>query len=209
MARALLILLAVSLAACSATSRWFGGGPGGGPAQDERPGPAPASPALDARGLGGYLELMRRLIEGDSLLQAESFRDVEEAADYAPTTTNRLKYALALAVPGHPGSNAALAEQRLSALLSASQALLPEEQVLATIHLRDVEQRLILDALAEQLLRDAAAAAEQSNTESARRLQTALEENRRLRAELDDATQKLNALTTIEQSIRERENGAN
>jgi hypothetical protein len=187
----------------------FGNGPGGGSAPDERPSSASTDTSIDARALGVYLDLMQRLIEGDSLTQAESFRDVEEAADYAPTTTNRLKYALALAVPGHPGSNAALAEQRLSALLSASQALLPEERVLAAIHLRDVEQRLILDASAEQLRRDSAAAVEARDTENARRLQTALEENQRLRAELDDATEKLDALTTIEQSIRERENGAN
>jgi hypothetical protein len=208
MLKSIVILIAVSLAACSATNRLFSNGPSG-TTQDERPSTEPTETSIDTRGLGVYLDLMRRLIEADSLTQAESFRDVEEAADYAPTTTNRLKYALALAVPGHPGSNAALAEQRLSALLSASQALLPEERVLAAIHLRDVEQRLILDASAEQLRRDSAAAVEQRNTESARRLQTALEENRRLRAELDDATEKLNALTTIEQSIRERENGAN
>jgi hypothetical protein len=42
--------------------------------------------------------------------------------------------------------------------------------------------------------------------ENAAELRAALEENRRLRAELDDATQKLNTLTAIEQSIREREN---
>ena len=94
------------------------------------------------------------------------------------------------------------------ALLSVS-GLLPEERVLAAIHLRDVEQRLILDAAAEQLRRESAAAIEQQNAESARRLEAALAENRRLRAELDDATKKLNALTTIEQAIRERDNGPN
>jgi hypothetical protein len=39
------------------------------------------------------------------------------------------------------------------------------------------------------------------------RLQDLLDENRRLQTELDDATEKLNAITSIEQSIRERENG--
>jgi hypothetical protein len=87
--------------------------------------------------------------------------------------------------------------------------LLPEERLLAEIHLREVEQRLILDAAAEQLRRESTTALEQQNADSSRRLQVALEENRRLRAELDDVTQKLNAFTTIEQSIRERENGSN
>jgi predicted RNA-binding Zn ribbon-like protein len=117
-----------------------------------------------------------------------------------------LKYALALATPGHPGSDATLAEQRLSALLASADALLPEERMLVTIHLREVEQRLILDSAAAQLRSDSASALEQQNSQSAAELARALEENRRLRAELDDATQKLNALAAIEQSIREREN---
>jgi uncharacterized membrane protein len=152
---------------------------------------------------------MRALIEGDALTQAEIFSAAADAADYAPTTTNRLKYALALATPGHPGSDATLAEQRLSALLASSDALLPEERMLVIIHLREVEQRLILDAAAAQLRRETASALEQQNLESAAQLSRALEENRRLRAALDDATQKLDALTTIEQSIRERENDPN
>jgi hypothetical protein len=164
--------------------------------------------SLGAQGVAVYLDLMRQLIAGDALTQAEVFREAADGADFAPTTTNRLKYALALAIPGHPGSNAELAEQRLSVLLAGA-GLLPEERVLAEIHLREVEQRLILDASAEQLRRESATALERQNADSAERLQTALDANRRLRAELDDVTKKLNALTTIEQSIRERENGSN
>ena len=39
----------------------------------------------------------------------------------------------------------------LSELLASGDALLPEEQVLALIHLKDVEERLILDAEATRL----------------------------------------------------------
>jgi predicted RNA-binding Zn ribbon-like protein len=197
------LALAVSVGGCSASL--FG-------REDAAESPATSS-ASGARSatdsLGVYLELMRALIEGDALTQAEIFGDVADAADFAPTTTNRLKYALALATPGHPGSDATLAEQRLSALLASADALLPEERMLVTIHLREVEQRLILDAAAAQLRSESVNALEQQNLESAAELSRALEENRRLRAELDDATQKLNALAAIEQSIRERENDSN
>lgn len=207
MAKWIVSLLALSVAACSSTGGLFGSRDG----PDNPPVAAAGGDAagIDTRGLGVYLELMRNLIEGDAVTQAETFSSAADAADFAPTTTNRLKYALALSVPGHAGSDATLAEQRLSALLAAGDALLPEERVLATIQLRDVEQRLILDAAAEQLRRESAAALEQQNSESAERLQAALDENRRLRAELEDATEKLDAITTIEQSIRERENGSN
>jgi hypothetical protein len=195
------LALAASVAGCSASL--FG-------REDaaESPTASGASGArstVDTQGLGVYLELMRALIESDALTQAEIFGEVADAADIAPTTTNRLKYALALATPGHPGSDATLAEQRLSALLASAGALLPEERMLVTIHLREVEQRLILDAAAAQLRSESANALEQQDLESAAELRAALEENRRLRAELDDATQKLNALAAIEQSIRDRE----
>jgi hypothetical protein len=205
--RLLIIVLTLSAAACSATGGLFGhdGAADGAPSGND----ATTRHGADFAGLAVYLEIMRALIEGDALAQAQTFSEVADAADFSPTTTNRLKYALALATPGHPGSDAALAEQRLSALLASANALLPDERVLAAIHLREVEQRLILDAAAEQLRSESARALEEQNLESTQRLQTALEQNRRLRAELDDATQKLERLTSIEQSIRERENDPN
>jgi hypothetical protein len=115
--------------------------------------------------------------------------------------------ALALATSTHPASNAAEAQRLLSELLATGDALLPEEQVLALIHLKEVEQRLILDAEAERLQRATNAATAQRNDRSAQQLQAALEENRQLRAALDEARAKLDAITNIERSIRERENG--
>jgi hypothetical protein len=159
-------------------------------------------------GIAVYLQTLRSLIEGDPVLQADVFRNVAAAADAAPTTTNRLMMALALATPSHPSSNAAEAQRLLSDLLARGDALLPEEQILALIHLKDVEQRLILDAEAERLQRAAAAATTQRNDRSAQQLQAALDENRQLRAALDEARAKLDAITNIERSIRERENGA-
>ena len=47
-------------------------------------------------------ETLRSLIEGDAVVQADVFRNVSAAADAAPTTTNRLMLALALATPTHP-----------------------------------------------------------------------------------------------------------
>jgi hypothetical protein len=203
MLKLLPIALAFGLAGCGALDGVRDAAP-----NDSSAGIGRGNDSLGAQGLAVYLDLMRQLIASDALTQAEAFREAADGADFAPTTTNRLKYALALSMPGHPGSNAELAEQRLTVLLGGA-GLLPEERLLAEIHLREVEQRLILDATAEQLRRESAAALEQQNAASTERLRTALEENRRLRAELDDVTQKLNALTTIEQSIRERENGSN
>ena len=207
MAKWIIISLALTLSACSTTGGLFGerSSPASTPTDNE----PPAAASMDAQGLTVYLEMMRQLIETDSLTQAVTFSTVEDAADFAPTTTNRLKLALALAVPGHPASDDVLAEQQLSALLSAGDALLPEERVLAVIQLREVEQRLILDASTAQLRSEMESALAEQDADGAQQVQTLLDENRRLRAELEDAMAKLDALTTIEQSIREREDSAN
>jgi len=201
MVRAALLLLTATVAGCA-----FGGG-----GADDRPAASNAATAGPAAGsaaaLGVYLDALRDLLEGDTVVQADVFRTIAAAADSAPTTTNRLRLALALATPTHAASDAVEAQRLLNELLASGSALLPEEHTLALIHLKDVEQRLILDAEAERLQRAATAAAAQRNDRNAQQLQAALEENRQLRAALDEARAKLDAITNIERSIRERENG--
>ena len=203
MRSAALILLSAALSACTA----FQG------AGDGRPPPvsttADARPADVADSLAIYLQTLRSLIEGDPVVQADVFRNVAAAADASPTTTNRLMLALALATPTHPSSDEAKAQALLSQLLAAGDTLLPEERVLALIHLKDVEQRLILDAEANRLQRAAAAATAERNDRTTQQLQAALEENRQLKLELDDVRKRLDTITSIERSIRERENGPN
>jgi hypothetical protein len=175
------------------------------------PAPAPANGdrATARDNLDLYFRTFRELLSGDRVAQADAFRAAAQAAESEPTTSNRLNFALALATPAHPSSDPARAQRLLSELLAAGDSLLPEERVLATIHLKEVEQRLILDAEAQRLQKAAAAATAQRNDQNAQRLQTALDENRQLRAELDEARAKLNEITNIERSIREREHGAN
>ncbi len=158
--------------------------------------------------IGIYLQTLHDLVEGDSVAQIDAFRRAADAASAAPTTTNRLRLALALATPGHPSSNPMEAQKQLSQLLASGDALLPEERTLALVHLKEVEQRLILDAEAQRLQRAAQAATLQRNDENTQRLQAALEENRQLKAALDEARARLDAIINTERSIRERNNGS-
>ena len=198
---AALMFVSAALAACTAFAPSEG-------RQEEEPVAAIARPTTEvAEGIGIYLQTLRTLIEGDPVEQADVFRNVSAAADTSPTTTNRLMLALALATPTHPASDEAKAQKLLSELLAAGDTLLPEERTLALIHLKDVETRLILDAEAGRLQRAAAAATAERNDRATQQLQAALEENRQLKLALDDARAKLDAITNIERSIRERENG--
>ena len=204
--RAALLLIVVATG-CSS----FGGRSGSGQSAKpvSQPPPTAGARSLGGEGLALYLRTLRDLIEGDAVLKADVFRNVAASADTAPTTTNRLNLALALATPGHPSSNPLAAQRLLSELLAKDNALLPDERVLALVELKDLEQRLILDAEAARLQKAAQAATAQRNDQNAQRLQTALDENRQLRQQLDEARAKLDAITNIERSIRERESGAN
>jgi hypothetical protein len=197
-----IILCSASLAACAALAPIEGRPP-------EEPAAAIAGPTEVADGIGIYLQTLRSLIEGDPVEQADVFRNVSAAADTSPTTTNRLMLALALATPTHPSSDEAKAQKLLGELLAAGDTLLPEERTLALIHLKDVEARLILDAEAGRLQRAAAAATAERNDRTTQQLQAALDENRQLKLALDDVRARLDAITNIERSIRERENGPN
>ena len=195
------------LGACASTNSVSRTG-GPEPRITETVGNGPAG-SLSSDTLEIYLDTLRALVDGDPVAQADAFRAAENAVEASPTTTNRLNLALALATPGHPSSNPREAQRLLGELLANRDALLSEERVLAQVNLKEVEHWLILDAEAQRLQRAAAAAAAARNDQSAQRLQTALEENKQLQLELDEARAKLDAITNIERSIRERENGSN
>lgn len=200
---AALPLVVLVLSACGTTALFSRGEP-----LAAESGPDAGAEQQQAAVLGMYLRTMNDLIEGDASLQADVFKTAEEASLVEPTATNRLNYALALATPGHPSANPAEARRVLAELLAGTDTLLPEERILATVHLKETEQRLILDAQARRVQREAAAATTEQNNATAQRLQALTEENRRLRVELDEARGKLDAITNIERSIRERESSA-
>ena len=165
---------------------------------------APSGPPQDAAVLAPLLEIMSALPQGDPARQAEMFQSIKDAADLTPTTSNRLKYGLALATPGFAGSDAVAAQRQLSELLARPETLLPVERLLATVELKEVEQRLILQA-ENKRLRDEAPPDDREKLQAAnRRLTAESDENARLRKALDEARAKLEAVTHIERSITDR-----
>ncbi len=206
MARLGTLLLAIVLTGCSTSSGLFGGAATQPNAVE---GTGGSETSLGTDNLALYLETLRSLVEGDPVVQADAFRNAEEAVEASPTTTNRLNLALALATPAHPSSDDLQAQRLLNDLLAAGDSLLPEERILALVHLKEVEQRLILNAEAQRLQRAVVAATAARNDQSAQRLQAALDENQQLGVELEEARAKLDAITNIERAIRERDNGSN
>ena len=185
-------------AGCESTSSWLKGFTN---RQDE-------TIILGAPGAGSYLSDMYELAGSDRAIQAEIFADAEAAAALAPGTMTNLRFALVLATPGHPGTNAVKAQSMLRELLAQPDLMTPGEIALATIHLQEVEQRLMLDAETERLraenTRSATTEEAAADAAIARHMANLEAENRRLKQSLTDAESKLDALSAIERSLREQ-----
>jgi predicted small lipoprotein YifL len=169
---------------------------------------APAQPDHATQNLSPItplLEMMSSLPQGDPARQAEQFQAAKDAADLTPTTSNRLRYALALATPGYSGSDPVAAQRQLSELLARPETLLPVERLLALVELKEVEQRLVLQAENKRVRDDAAHDDARDKLQAInRRLAAESDENVKLRKALDEARAKLEAVTHIERSINDR-----
>jgi hypothetical protein len=150
------------------------------------------------------LKLMSELPQGDPARQAELFQSAKDQASLSPTTSNRLRYAVALATPGHSGSDPVAAQRQLSELLARPETLLLDERLLALVELQDVDQRLVLQGENQRLREEASHDSRDKLQAANRRLQAESDENARLRKALDEARAKLDAVTHIERSITER-----
>src|ERR1700721_911899 len=173
-----------------------------------QPAPAPAQPESaqqDLSPIAPLLELMSSLPQGDPARQAELFQAAKDAANLTPTTSNKLRYAVALATPGYSGSDPVAAQRQLSELLARPETLLPIERSLALVELKEVEQQLILQPEIKQARDDAAHDDSRDKLQAInRRLAAELDENVKLRKALDEALAKLEAVTHIERSINDR-----
>jgi hypothetical protein len=171
---------------------------------------APERPQLDMSPVAPLLEMMSNLPQGDPGRQAEVFQQAKDAAELQPTTSNRLRYALALATPGYNGADPVAAQRQLAELLARPETLLPVERLLASVTLKEVEQRLILQAENARMRNTTAPDDSRDKLAAAnRRLASEMDENAKLRKALDEARAKLEAVTHIEQrSVTDRGAGA-
>ena len=81
----------------------------------------------------------------------------------------------------------------------------PAEISLATIHLKSVERQIALSSEARRAIASSSLAATTEGAATQQRLATVEAENRRLREELTATEEKLEAITSIERSIREQD----
>jgi hypothetical protein len=172
------------------------------------PTPQPAQPAsASSVVLSEYLVLLQRLVQGRASEQAEIVARAQNEYDAAPTPSRELRLALILATPGHPATDQPRAQRLLRELMAHPETLLPAERALAFLELSQIDDHLTLVAENRRLQIEAVRADQALVANANRRLQAELDENTRLRKELDEARAKLDAIANIERSLNERKPG--
>jgi hypothetical protein len=189
-----LVLAVATVTGCTQTRNWL---------QGRRT--ADAEPVLiGAPEIDRYIMELQELVTGDPATQAEIYADARAAAALTPGPSTRLRLALVLATPGHSEARPGEAQSLLRELLSQQELMSPGEISLATISLREVEERIMLGAETSRLRSESAQAASTEEAAMAERVAAVEAENRRLRQNLAEAEEKLEAITSIERAIREQ-----
>lgn len=191
------MMLVVSLAAgCSQTKSFFTGKPESSFEDDV---------IMGAPGVDYYLADMEALASGDPAAQAEIIADSEAAAQLTPGPQTSLRYALVLATPGHPESDPMQAASMLREILAAPQLLTEDEVALANITLNWAYNLSSAQSEVSQTRASLARSAQSQMSASSQRMATLEAENRRLSQELREAEEKLEAISSLERTIRDQE----
>lgn len=153
---------------------------------------------LQAQSLVFFLELLHRLAKAGPAEQSEILANIRRDYQTTPTPSSELRYALAVATPGHPSTDAGLAQKLLRQLLSAPETMTPVEHAAAFLELQKIDRQLALAADNRRLQNDSDRADRERIAALNRRLAAESEESARLRKALEEAQAKLAAIATIE-----------
>lgn len=188
------LLAMVVTSGCETTSNWIKG----------RKTAEAEDVILDAPDASQYLNELRNLATGDPAIKAEIFADSQAAATLTPDPSTRLRYALVLATAGHANSNFGEAQHILNQLLAQTDLMTTVEVSLATIYLATAQNNAGLESEVSRIRTSSSRAATTEGELTSRRIATLESDNQRLRESLADTEAKLEALSSIERSIREQ-----
>ena len=154
--------------------------------------------------LAGTIQTLQRLSAGSPAEQAEIVAAARQSYERAPAGGAQLRYALALATPGHAARDAERARQLLRDLAAQPESLAPVERALTLFELAQLDREIGLKVENERLQSAANRADQERLATLNRKYQAEFEDNARLRRALEEAQAKLDAIANIERNISER-----
>ena len=155
--------------------------------------------------LADMIQTLQRLSAGSPAAQAEIVTGARQAFERSAGGTAQLRYALVLATPGHEGRDAERARQLLRELAARPETLAPAERALSLFELSQLDRELGLVSDNERLQAVASRSVDQDRLAAAnRRLQAELDDNARLRRQLEEAQAKLDTIANIEPNLIDR-----
>lgn len=165
--------------------------------------------AQEAARLASHLHAVDSALHVDAAAQAAVLGAAKQEWEQARQPSAGLRYALLLSMVEAPARDPLAAQVLLRDLLAHEQLPAAGERALAQFQLGQLDREFALNAEAQRLNTELAQERERAregaaNGAAARRLQTEIEENARLRRALDEARAKLDAITTIERRYTDR-----
>lgn len=190
--RALLAVAAIVLTACAGLQ----------PASKQSvPGQTVAAPTPKPAGIASYFEVLDLMAPGDAVRQSTALASTLTEAQQNPTSSNRLRHALALGAAGHSSSNPVEARRLITELLAGQHDLTPQEVSLANAFLREFDARVALYADMARQREESERQIKAMGADEDRRYSALNAETQRLKKALAEAERKLEAVAEMERTL--------
>jgi hypothetical protein len=152
--------------------------------------------------LADTIQSLQRLSSGTPTEQAEIVTAARQGYERSAGGSAQLRYALVLATPGQPGRDPEQARVLLRELAARPETLAPVERALALFEVGQLDRELGLVSDNDRLQAIVTHSVDQDRlTASNRRLQAELDDNAKLRHQLDEAQAKLDTIANIEPNL--------
>lgn len=158
-----------------------------------------ASPT--APDIASYFNVLDQMAPGDVVRQSTELASTLALAQQNPTSSNRLRYALALGAAGHWQSNPVEARRLITELLAGENDLTPLEISIANVFQREYDARVALYADLARQREDSERQMKSIDADGDRRYNVLNAETQRLKKALAEAERKLEAVAEMERTL--------
>ncbi len=170
----------------------------------DKPGsPSPSAELVTPKpaDIASYFDVLDLMAPGDLVRQSSELATILTQAQQDPSSSNRLKYAIALGAAGHAQSNPVEARRLINELLAGQNDLTPQEVSLANAFQREYDARVALYADLARQREESERQLKAIDTEGDRRYNVLNAETQRLKKALAEAERKLEAVAEMERTL--------